>query len=183
MNRRELFKRAATAVVPIAAAPIVAIAQQHAHNFPDLGQMSSPAEDPNWKPEFFTTHENATVVVATELIIPETDTPGARAALVNRYMDKLLLAEPPAQQERFRSGLKNLDEFAIRMIGKAFIDCLQVEQTKALEALEAKNDPFFHYIKGFTALVFYATKAGFLEMNKGGRVPDTFGCTDAGHNH
>jgi hypothetical protein len=177
MNRRELFRRAAT----VAAAPVAAFSQQHVHKFPDFSQMSSPDADPNWKPQFFSEHENATVIVASELIIPETDTPGARAALVNRFMDKLLLVDPPAQQERFRSGLKGLDELSMQANGKAFIDCLPGEQTKILQSLEAGKDPFFGYIKGFTVQIYYATKPGFLELNKGGRVPDTFGCTDGEH--
>jgi hypothetical protein len=145
--------------------------------------MSSPAEDPNWKPEFFTAHENATVIAVTELIIPETDTPGAKAALVNRYMDKLLQVDPPELQERFRSGVRALDELSTQKDGKDFIDCPPGAQTKTLEALEAANDPFFRYVKGLTTELYYATKAGFTEMNKGGRVPDTFGCPDAGHKH
>ena len=37
-----------------------------------------------WQPKFFTAAENETVTVLSELIIPETDTPGARAANVNQ---------------------------------------------------------------------------------------------------
>jgi len=36
---------------------------------------------PDWKPELFDAHQNETVVVLSELIIPATDTPGAKAAL------------------------------------------------------------------------------------------------------
>lgn len=178
MNRRELFKRvasAATAVAAPIAAPIAAFSQQHVHEFPDFSQLSSPPESPDWKPEFFTPQENATTIAVTELIIPQTDTPGAKAAFVNRHMDKLLLVEPPASQERFRAGLRTLDQ------SRPFVELSSMEQTRLLEAMEAAKDPFFSYIKGFTARIYYATKPGFLELNKGGRVPDTFGCTDAAH--
>ena len=115
MNRRELFKRVASAAV----APVVSVfGQQHVHEFPDFSQMSAPAADPNWKPEFFTEHENATVITVSELIIPQTDTPGAKAALVNRFMDILLSADPAPEKERFRSGLKSLDEFSVQRNGK-----------------------------------------------------------------
>mgnify|MGYP000532372260 CR=1 FL=1 len=35
-----------------------------------------------WKPKLFDGHQNDTVIVLTELIIPATDTPGAKAAQV-----------------------------------------------------------------------------------------------------
>jgi Gluconate 2-dehydrogenase subunit 3 len=41
----------------------------------------------HWKPQFFDEHQNETLIAITDLIIPETDTPGAKAALVNRYID------------------------------------------------------------------------------------------------
>src|SRR5215472_10887291 len=41
----------------------------------------------NWKPQFFDAHQNETLIALTDLIIPTTNTPGAKAALVNRYLD------------------------------------------------------------------------------------------------
>ncbi len=35
-------------------------------------------------------HQNATVVTMTDLIIPETDTPGAKAVRVNEFIDLIL---------------------------------------------------------------------------------------------
>ena len=36
-------------------------------------------------------------------------------------------------------------------------------------------------LKGMTAEVYYATEIGFNELNKGGRVPATFGCQHPEH--
>ena len=44
----------------------------------------------DWTPRVLTARQNDAVVVLTELIIPETDTPGAKAALVNRFIDSVL---------------------------------------------------------------------------------------------
>ena len=48
-----------------------------------LGAAEPPdpsLSSPDWKPKFFDEHENETVVVLSDLIIPATDTPGAREA-------------------------------------------------------------------------------------------------------
>ena len=42
---------------------------------------------------------------SSELIIPATDTPGAKAALVNRWMDQLLAEGLPTQRNAFLAGL------------------------------------------------------------------------------
>lgn len=49
----------------------------------------------------FNAHQNETVATIAELIIPATDTPGARAALVNQFID-LIVAEWYTEEERSR---------------------------------------------------------------------------------
>ncbi|HBY60872.1 MAG TPA: hypothetical protein DEH78_13700, partial [Solibacterales bacterium] len=79
-----------------------------------------------WKPQVFDAHQNETVVVLTELIIPATDTPGAKAALVNRYLDLLLADGPAPQRESFLAGLAWLDGYALRQHAKPFVRCTAV---------------------------------------------------------
>jgi hypothetical protein len=59
MNRRKILQ--VGSVAPLAGA----------------GALAQISTAPEWKPELFT-HANETVVVLTELIIPATDTPGAK---------------------------------------------------------------------------------------------------------
>jgi hypothetical protein len=40
-----------------------------------------------WSPAILTPHENETVATIAELIIPQTETAGARAANVNQFID------------------------------------------------------------------------------------------------
>jgi hypothetical protein len=49
--------------------------------------------------------QNETVIALIDQIIPATDTPGAKAAQVNRYMDLLLKDGPAVERERFMKGL------------------------------------------------------------------------------
>jgi hypothetical protein len=64
---------------------------------------------PDWKPLFLDQHQNDTVIALTEAIIPATDTPGAKAALVNRYID-LFRPRDPAERASLRKALHRLSE-------------------------------------------------------------------------
>jgi hypothetical protein len=180
MNRRDLLKLGASA----AALPAAGMAQQHEH------AASAPAGKPaaEWKPELFDDHEDQTLVALVDLIIPSTDTPGAKAAMVDRHIDHILAAAPEDEKTQFREGLWWLDGYAIRKHGKPFVGCAPAEQTAILETLDAGMDAevapghrFFRMLKGMTAEIYYLTEAGFNELNKGGRVPATFGCPHTEH--
>jgi hypothetical protein len=180
MNRRDLLKLGAS----VAAVPAAGIAQQHDHVAGP--PMAKPAEQ--WKPEFLDDHQNQTVIALVDLIIPATDTPGAKAALVNRHIDHILSAAPQDEKTRFREGLWWVDGYAIRKHNKPFVGCTPAEQTAILETLDAGTEPgvgpgqrFFQMLKGITAEIYYATEIGFNELNKGGRVPATFACPHPEH--
>jgi Gluconate 2-dehydrogenase subunit 3 len=142
------------------------------------------AAKPNWRPAILSAHENDTVVAITELIIPATDTPGAKAARVNRYIDLLLRDGVLDQREAFLGGLAWLDAYAVRERGHAFVKCTPADQVAILKALDegtGAGHKFFRQVKSLTAKIYYATEIGAQELNKGGRVPASFGCTHASH--
>lgn len=158
MNRRDLIKLSAV-------------------SYPLVAQTTAV-----WKPILFDDHQNETVIALTELIIPATDTPGAKAAMVNRHLDKALYDGPAEQQERFLAGLAMLDGQAIRSHGHPFVRCTPAQQAALLESLESKSDPFFQIAKSATSRIYYATEIGYKELNKGGRVPATIQpCTHKEH--
>ncbi|MBZ5601066.1 MAG: gluconate 2-dehydrogenase subunit 3 family protein [Acidobacteriia bacterium] len=164
MQRRDFFKIGASFVIP------AAWAQQ--------------ASKSDWKPAVFDDHQNETVIALTELIIPATDTPGAKAARVNRYVDLFLRDGLPAQREAFLTGLNWLEGFAIREHGHPFVHCPAADQIAMLTAIEQGSGPgkkFFDQAKSLTARIYYNTEIGYRELNKGGRVPATFGCDHPSH--
>ena len=158
-----------------------------------LAPVLLPAESqrlvtaPGWKPQLFTPHQNETVIVLTELIIPTTDTPGAKQALVNRYIDLLLKDGPARERERFLAGLQWLDEYSRKQEGSEFVKLSPSKQVAVLEKLDSGDDPelkeghtFFRMAKALTARLYYQTEIGYKELNKRG-VPGGFGCKDAPH--
>lgn len=125
-------------------------------------------------------HQDATVTAITEMIIPQTDTPGAKAARVNQFID-VILADwyQPDEKQAFLSGLSDLDARSRNMFGKDFIDCPPPQQQLLLQALEdevpdiqtergapwahtfVKDKHFFYMIKQLTLLGFYTSQVGF----------------------
>ena len=72
----------------------------------------------------FDPHQNATVIVISELIIPQSHTPGAKAARVNEFIDVLLASRPKSEQDKFLEGLNWLDKRSQELFGHSFVDCL-----------------------------------------------------------
>lgn len=161
MNRREAIKTGAAAA---AAVPFLNAA--------------------TWKPLLFTAQQNETVIALTDLIIPATDTPGAKAAQVNRYIDLLLHDGPATERDRFLSGLKWLDEESMRREKAPFVKLPVAKQTALLQSMEAAGSgdgyAFFRMAKSMTARIYFETEPGFKELNKNG-VPKTWACSHPGH--
>ncbi|HZO56161.1 MAG TPA: gluconate 2-dehydrogenase subunit 3 family protein [Bryobacteraceae bacterium] len=177
MKRRDLF-RATSAAAAAGALQLPMVAQ------------NPPAKDAaaGWTPQVFDSHQNETVIALTELIIPKTDTPGAKEALVNRHLDKLLADGVDEQRAAFLDGLNWLDGFSLSKHQKPFVSCSPTEQTALLQTLSDGTDAdlapgrqFFRLAKSWTANIYYKTAIGFQEMNKGGRVPKSYGCTHPEH--
>lgn len=170
MNRRDILKLTAT----LATAPAGLAAQEEA---------AAKATAASWTPAVLDAHQEATVVALCELMIPATDTPGAKEAQVDRYVDLFLRDGPSEESAQFLDGLGWLDGYARRRFGHAFVSCTREQQTAVLEALSSSREPglapgrrFFEAAKDLIARIYYNTEAGYAELNKGGRVPGSFAC-------
>lgn len=69
-----------------------------------------------------------------ELIIPETDTPGAKTAGVDRYIiDVLINCNSVKQQNKFYSGLEELEAYALNTYRKEFMHCSSDQKQVVLQ--------------------------------------------------
>lgn len=180
MNRRDVLKGA------LAGAGVTAAQGQHTGHTATAA-AAKPGTSASWKPLLFDPHQAETVVTLSDLIIPATDTPGAKAARVVEYIDLLLNDGPADRRNAFLAGLGWLDGHAIRTHNKPFVRCTQEQQIAMLKAMDGARDSdmapggrFFQQIKGLTVSGYYTSKIGIDELNKGGRVPGTFACRDKG---
>ncbi len=132
----------------------------------------------NWRPLFFDEHQNETVVVLTELIIPETDTPGAKASKVNQYIDLMLNEEAAERQKMFILGLAWIDSRSLQTHNRPFVRLNPQEQTNLLNPLvdPANQNPadvsgveFLNELKEITIFAFYTSQIGLeQELQHGG---------------
>jgi len=85
-------------------------------------------------------HQNATVTTIAELIIPETDTPGAAAVGVNEFMDVIVGEWYDApDREAFLVGLARIDGMTGDRWDRPFVDCEPADQVDVLTELEAES--------------------------------------------
>jgi len=73
--------------------------------------------------------------VLADLIIPATDTPGAREVLVHQYIDLMLHDGPSEPRADFIKGLGWLDGYALRLHHEPFVRCTAADQHSMLTAL------------------------------------------------
>jgi len=123
ITRREALKRAAWILGGTVSAPTI------------LGVLAGcRAEQTStaFTPRTLTPDQRNTVEAIAEIIIPETETPGAKAAGVDQFVDRMLTDYyKPADRDRFLAGLKRVDARAQRLHGKPF-GALSKEQQTAI---------------------------------------------------
>ena len=146
MKRRDLIRAGVLGGAAVALRPSVATAQ----NAPQPSELT-PAQSgvdaskdiaaPGWKPLFLDEHQNETLIVLSDLIIPATDTPGAKEALANRYIDLVLAAETPETQRAFLNSLGYLDGESIRRYKAAFRYLSREDQNDLLHSFAYPKQP------------------------------------------
>jgi hypothetical protein len=109
------------------------------------------------------------VATIAEMIIPTTDTPGARAVGVHEFVD-LMLTDwyPDEDRTRFLDGLADVDARSQSAHGKRFLDCSDEERVEVLTELDQAaysgggqgGAPFFRMMKELTLTGYYTSEIG-----------------------
>ena len=176
MNRREALRRTAMIMGGAISAPAM------------MGVLKGCKSEPtiNWQPEFFTREQGALISEVAEIIIPATDTPGAKDVGVPGFIDKILKdVYSQNEQENFLAAMKAFNERAKEEQGDSFID-LEPENQVAFvnkvheEAVNAyKTDPsqpkpFILMAKELTMLGFFTSEAGATQVLQYSPVPGAY---------
>lgn len=175
--RAALFSSAASALGPqFSFAQAISAALTPAARGEDGSKVLT---DPNWKAVFLNDHQNETLIALSDVIIPSTDTPGAKAALVNRYLDLLLSVQPVEFQTEFVNALTFIDSESQKQFSKDFGELANGDQVWLLTAwaypsdsdrwikTEDKPGPgqeHFERLKALIAAAFYGSEIGLKEL-------------------
>lgn len=131
--------------------------------------------------------QNELVMELTERIIPATDTPGAKAANVNQFIDHMLTNwNTEDERDHFLEGLDHVDELSNGRHNQDFInldtdnqiDVMKVLEQKALENPDPKPGtdlkPFFSMLKEFTVVGYYTSEIGATQELNYEAVPGNY---------
>jgi len=192
MQRRELFRLLGAGAVLPAMTPEI---------FTLLRQAQPGAE---YKLRTLDVHQNATVVAMIDLVIPATDTPGAKGARVNEFID-LILTDWAVPEERtaFLDGLAGIDKQSNELFGKKFVDASAAQQEAQLRSIddvlmanrqrpvrhgntvpevdEQMKGPFWVVFKNITLHGYYTSQVAFEKELKLQIIPGAHhGCAPVG---
>jgi len=153
-------------------------------------------------------HQNDTVVAMIDQIIPATDTPGAKAARVNEFID-IILTEWANDGERrnFLSGLADVDKQSNALFSKDFAAASPEQQLTLLRSLDESaavarstsmhkdrppfweaegrdtqlKEDFFTVFKNLTLHGYYTSEIGYSQELKLQIIPGAqHGCKPVG---
>lgn len=176
MNRREVLKRSSLFVGGALTAGTIAAVMN--------GCKADAALD--WNPSFMTIDEARLVEEVAERIIPETDTPGARKALVHRFIDRAISNNYTEEEKnRFREGLQLFDKRSQEKHGVPFVQCAPEQMDEVLQSLADESrgtsgdEHIWPAMRGAVASAFFTSEVGMTEVLKYDPVPgEWIGCVD-----
>lgn len=181
ISRRDLIRAALLAGTSVALGPAFSFAQTAASELTPAQRGEDDSKllaDPNWKPAFLNEAQNETLIALSAAIIPATETPGAKEALVNRYLDLVLAGEPAESQQTFLASLTYIDSESQRLFEKNFRSLTLEEQDDLLRPLAYPQRPSFwgnkdlpdpgveHFgrLKSMIAMAYYTSEIGEREL-------------------
>jgi gluconate 2-dehydrogenase gamma chain len=106
------------------------------------GTAWAAATAPGWRARALSADQTELVATIAEHILPATDTPGARAAGVHRFIDAVLASYYKEQERtRFVDGLAQVDARARQAHGTSFLEATARQQVALLTAMDAEAYP------------------------------------------
>jgi hypothetical protein len=195
LSRREAIKSITIGTGVVATLPVLggkAIGQDHQPSHEHVHGAQTATNSTPHKLKFFDEDENKTIIELSELIIPADDSsPGAKAALVNEYIDLIVNESPSAVKQNWRDGLAAVNRKSSEMFAKRFVDASVDQRIKLLTEI-SKNErnpgtveeKFFRIMKNATIDGYYTSEIGIhkeLHYKGNSYLKEFVGCTHPEH--
>ena len=137
------------------------------------GGPDSPTGAFNPVPTLLTPPRARAMEALADVIIPDTDTPGAAQAGVGEFVAALVDGWlDDEDRDRFLAGLDTVDPAARDRFGADFADCTEAQRAQLVGEYDAelarlREDPdanashhFFHDVKRFTVTAYFTSEVG-----------------------
>ena len=136
-----------------------------------------------WTPTALTVPQARILDIAAELIMPKTDTPGAREAGVPQFVDRCVaIYNSPAEAQLIRSGLDRMEADARAEHRAAFVDLTPAQQTALLtrydaEARARREGAFFPVLRELVTVGYFTSRIGATQAARYDPNPGAYrGC-------
>ncbi len=141
IDRREALKRTSLLMGGALAAPTILSILQGCSARPGL----------NWEPSFFSESQARLVMQLAEIILPETDTPGAKSLGVPKFIEDVVsLVMNEEQQTKFIANLDSFESECEELMGETFLD---LSQEKQMEFFAKKHSEIEGEVESSTSFV------------------------------
>ena len=190
MHRREVLKLlACSSTLPVLSPQLVAAFREVHASLPPTPALKA-----------FTPHQDATATAMADLIIPRTETPGAKDVRVNEFLDHIV-ADWFSNEDRarFLAGLDDMDVRTQRLFQRSFVEGTSAQQAEILRvlgeemeaavatvangprgergALREPTDNFYFVFRSMTLQGYFTSEAGFTQQLHKEIIPGRFdGC-------
>ncbi|MEO6864148.1 MAG: gluconate 2-dehydrogenase subunit 3 family protein [Gemmatimonadaceae bacterium] len=143
---------------------------------------------PDVKRKFFSAHEDATVRILVDMIIPRDERSGsATEARVPEFMDYMLAEASERNRVEMHGGLAWLDTECNKRFNISFVKCTDAQHKQVLDDISwpARARPefshgvqFFNSFRDLTASGFFSSQMGWKDVRYIGNVfnPNWNGC-------
>ena len=147
----------------------------------------APSADATYSNELFSAADVAYLDEIAETILPETNTPGAKAAAVGPFIALMVLdCYYPADQEIVQKGLVTLNDECVDETGKSFVDATPEERLALLTRIDGEaqhytwtrkdGDPshYFRMLKELTLTGYFTSEIGYTQAMRYVETPGRF---------
>jgi hypothetical protein len=161
MNRREAVQRLSLLVGGVLSPPVIAGV---------MGQVLNTGESVKT-----TAGQEALIAEVADVIIPTTDTPGAKAAGAEKFIVRVMRdCYVKEDQDKFYAGLAKLDADSKTRFGKDFISLSPADKIEMVKQTMSTDKAFFLRMKELTTVGYFTSEIGATQALEYLPIPGRF---------
>lgn len=161
MNRREAVQRLTLLVGGVLSPPVIAGV---------MGQVLNTGAS-----VATTAEQEALIVELADVIIPTTDTPGAKAAGADKFIIRVMRdCFVKEDQDKFYAGLTKLDADSKTKYGKGFTSLSAAEKNEMVKQTISTDKAFFLRMKELTTVGYFTSEIGATQALEYLPIPGRF---------